>query len=65
MKHSAAAFAYAGVAATLALLPFLRSYFDHKSVPVYISLLALAETSSPLPENSLWIGAAASLSLVV
>ena len=36
---------------TLALLPFLRSYFDHKSVPVYISLLALAETSSPLPET--------------
>ena len=36
--------------AALALLPFLRLYFDQHSVPVYISLLSLAETSSPVPE---------------
>ena len=37
--------------AALALLPFLRSFFAERSVPVWISLLALAETSSPLPED--------------
>ena len=34
---------------TLALLPFLRSFFEKRSV--YITLLALAETLSPLPES--------------
>lgn len=34
---------------TLALLPFLRSFFEKSSV--YITLLALAETLSPLPES--------------
>ena len=34
---------------TLALLPFLRSFFEKHSV--HITLLALAETLSPLPES--------------
>ena len=36
---------------TLALLPFLRSFFEQKNVPVILPLLALAGTSSPLPES--------------
>ena len=35
----------------LALLPFLRHYFIKHSGSVFISVLALAETASPLPES--------------
>lgn len=34
---------------TLALLSFLRAFFRERSVSVFLSLLALAETASPLP----------------
>ncbi len=36
---------------TLVLLPFIRDFFRDHSVPAFISLLALAETSSPMPES--------------
>ena len=36
---------------TLVLLPFIRDFLSDRSVSVFISLLALAETSSPMPET--------------
>lgn len=36
---------------TLVLLPFIRDFLSNRSVSVFISLLALAETSSPIPET--------------